>query len=320
MNELLVICYGITIVASAVAGSYLPALIRMTHVRMQLILSFVGGLMLGVAVLTLLPHSLQMSKDHNRVMQAMLIGLLVTFLMMRAFRFHQHGDEENDHRHDHDAPRRPTRLSWLGVIFGLSLHTFVDGLALGAAVMADIGHGAPWPPFGFSVYLAILLHKPLDALTVSTLMQAEGWSRPKIQAANACFTLMCPIGALCVVMGGQAAKGETLAILLAAAAGVFLCISLSDLLPEVQFHQHDRVQLSAALLLGIAMAYGMEMLHTHPNEVQQPTSEHHQLPAPHDKIDGSRYSMLASCESTSGRAASAKSLKRIVCPDIISPT
>jgi len=277
-KELLVIAYGITIVASAVAGGYLPALIRMTHVRMQLILSFVGGLMLGVAILHLLPHSLEMVEglpNHREaVMRALLIGLLVTFFMMRAFHFHQHGedtsggDDDHGHQHGHVEQRPGTKLSWLGVIFGLSLHTFIDGIALGTAIMADHGHGA-WPPFGFRVYLAILLHKPLDALSLASLMHVQGWSHRTIQAANACFALTCPVGALMVVTSsrfdvlGFSAGGATLGLLLAAAAGVFLCIALSDLLPEVQFHRHDRVQLSTALLLGIAIAYGMELLHQH---------------------------------------------------------
>ena len=49
-------------------------------------------------------------------------------------------------------------------------------------------------------------------------------------------------------------------------AGVFICISLSDLLPEVQFHSHDRLKLSAALLLGIVTAWAigfLEPAHTH---------------------------------------------------------
>ena len=47
---------------------------------------------------------------------------------------------------------------------------------------------------------------------------------------------------------------------LAFSAGTFLCISLSDLLPELQFHQHDRVKLTIALLLGLAVAYAAAQL------------------------------------------------------------
>ena len=41
---------------------------------------------------------------------------------------------------------------------------------------------------------------------------------------------------------------------LAFSAGVFLFISLSNLLPEVHFHSHDRFSMSLALLLGIGFS------------------------------------------------------------------
>jgi zinc and cadmium transporter len=55
---------------------------------------------------------------------------------------------------------------------------------------------------------------------------------------------------------------------LAFSAGTFVCISLSDLLPELQFHDHDRVKLSAALLAGLALAVAVgkleTLVHRHP--------------------------------------------------------
>jgi len=47
---------------------------------------------------------------------------------------------------------------------------------------------------------------------------------------------------------------------LAFSAGVFVCISLSDLLPELEFHTHDRVKLSLALLIGVGAAYAIGYL------------------------------------------------------------
>jgi zinc and cadmium transporter len=41
------------------------------------------------------------------------------------------------------------------------------------------------------------------------------------------------------------------------AAGVFLCIALADILPEVHFHTHDRLKLSVVLLAGVALAYAI---------------------------------------------------------------
>ncbi|MHC5543735.1 ZIP family metal transporter, partial [Singulisphaera rosea] len=50
-------------------------------------------------------------------------------------------------------------------------------------------------------------------------------------------------------LGPQSAVYGTAAAL-AFSAGTFLCIALSDLLPELQFHAHDRLTLSASLLAG----------------------------------------------------------------------
>jgi zinc and cadmium transporter len=47
---------------------------------------------------------------------------------------------------------------------------------------------------------------------------------------------------------------------MALAAGAFLCIAAADLLPEVQFHSHDRVLLTASLALGLVIAWGITVL------------------------------------------------------------
>jgi zinc and cadmium transporter len=50
---------------------------------------------------------------------------------------------------------------------------------------------------------------------------------------------------------------------LAFSAGTFLFIALSDLLPEVQFHRHDRVPLSLALVFGVVLMGGIALLEPH---------------------------------------------------------
>ena len=64
-----------------------------------------------------------------------------------------------------------------------------------------------------------------------------------------------------------------LGIALAFSAGVFLCISLGDLLPEVHFHSHDRLQLSMMLLLGVLIAMGIEMLPGHRHQPAKKAAE-----------------------------------------------
>ena len=53
---------------------------------------------------------------------------------------------------------------------------------------------------------------------------------------------------------------ELLGTALSFAAGVFICIALSDLLPEMEFHAHNKVQLTVALGLGIALSWALTLL------------------------------------------------------------
>ena len=292
--KLLTVIYCVLIVLGSLGGGWLPSLVRLTHFRMQFMLSFVGGLMLGVGLLHLLPHGIAEASEVNFVIGDVdfvisdvdlvigwtMIGLLGMFFMIRLFHFHQHDsfDECAEHEdHGHGQHNHPPihRYSWIGVAAGLSIHTLIDGIALGAAVVADARHGDEARFYGFAVFLAILLHKPFDALSITWLMSAAGWKPRSRQLVNLGFALMCPLGAMVIVAGLNSTSQQQQTIIgcaLGFSAGTFLCISLADLLPEVQFHKHDRFKLSLALVLGVLLAAGFHLiepahLHTH--------SQHH---------------------------------------------
>lgn len=281
MYFLLLIYCGLIVIASLLGGS-LPSRVKLTHERIQLVLSLVSGVMLGVALLHLLPHAvIQFDGNPTPAMVACLFGLLFMFFMVRMFHFHQHDlavdkehehkqkelcDDEQDHHHVHcDHHHGEVDMSWAGLCFGLSIHTLIDGIALGAAVGS-----AGSTLLGIGTFLAIVLHKPLDAMSITSLMAARGWDVSKQMIVSLLFALMCPLGALLFTIGiAQAGEYQSmfLGYSLAFSAGIFLCISLGDLLPEVHFHAHDRFKLSTMLLLGVAIAFAIENLpgHTHPD-------------------------------------------------------
>jgi zinc and cadmium transporter len=266
--------YCLLIVAASLFGGWLPSLIRLTHTRMQTVVSFVGGLMLGIGVFHLLPHAAQ-QQDIDSVAMWMMCGILLMFFLIRTFHFHNHGiaeeprgddcdpcghDHHHSHGHVHSHPQSH-ELSWMGILVGLSVHTLLDGIALGAAVIGHTGEAVFLP--GIGVFLAIVLHKPLDAVSITSLMVAGGWPKAKRQAVNAGFAMMCPLGAALVLLGANRFPGvqqEISGPALAFSAGVFLCIALSDLLPEMEFHSHHRLRLSLALGLGIGVAWTIRFL------------------------------------------------------------
>jgi zinc and cadmium transporter len=293
--SVLLAIYCICVTVASLLGGALPGFVKLTHRRMQLVMSFVGGLMLGVAILHLLPHSLAEQGSIDRLAGWTLVGLVTMFLMIRVFHVHahEHGDTSDiaatehahegpcEHHHEHrDQAAGQHPFSWLGLALGLSLHTLIDGLALGAAVVAEARDQHGFALFGLGTFMAVALHKPLDALSITSLMAAGRWSPRAIQLANVAFALVCPLGAIAAVAGltGMATgQNIVLGCALAFAAGVFLCIALADLLPEVAFHAHDRLRLTLALLLGIALAWSIGLFepeHAHHGHEHGPSERH----------------------------------------------
>jgi zinc and cadmium transporter len=266
--------------------------VRLTHTRLQAAISFVAGLMLGIALLHFLPDAADELKSVDRAVMWTLGGFLAMFFLQRFFHFHHHDIPEGDpedcchehsgpHAHDHShtlADRSAAQLSWVGTALGLTLHSMMDGFALAAAVLA--GSQGQDGLAGLGVALAVILHKPFDALAVSTLMAAGGSSRASRQMLNLLFSLATPVGAALFYFGASyfaGSNGVFLGCALAFCAGTFLCISCSDLLPELQFHSHDRFKLSVALLagLGVAIAIGLvEQAHASAPASPAPAAQH----------------------------------------------
>jgi zinc and cadmium transporter len=270
---LLLTIYCVLVLFASLAGGWLLLFMHLTHTRLQIAVSFVAGLMLGIALLHFLPDADAQLHSLDKTTAWMLGGFLAMFFVQRFFHFHHHdlpeGDPEDccehdhDHHHDHDedehvhtlADKSAKQLSWIGTTLGLTFHSLLDGLALAAAI--ESGARGQARLAGLSVALVVILHKPFDAMAVSTLMTAGGKSRFSRHVLNVLFALATPLGALLFYIGANHLVGANVPLLgyaLAFCAGSFLCIAGSDLLPELQFHSHDRFKLSGALLAGLAVA------------------------------------------------------------------
>ncbi|MGY8770961.1 MAG: ZIP family metal transporter [Pirellulales bacterium] len=292
--------YCALIVTASLVGGWLPGMVRLTHTRMQLLMSAVGGLMLGVGVLHLLPHAAAESGSMDAAVISMLIGMVTMFFMMRVFHFHQHAPIEEEfpeavedehqncdheahhhHHHGHAHELDPSPMRWLGIFLGLALHTLIDGIALAASVVAATHDKPAFGLVGIGVFLGVVLHKPLDALSITFVMRASKWSPKAINLVNIGYAMMCPIGVI-LFMNSLSNFGDTqhyvVGCALGFSAGVFICLALGDILPEVQFHSHDRVKLSILLLVGVGVAYAIGYL-------EPPHLHSHQAPVMNEVLE-----------------------------------
>jgi zinc and cadmium transporter len=154
------------------------------------------------------------------------------------------------HEHAHGATGCAVHTLGLAAFVGLSLHTLVDGFALGAASTEST--------LGFLVFLAILAHKIPSSFSLSAILRAEGYSRRRALAMNAAFAAMVPVGAAVYVgLRGVVHAPSFTALALAASSGTFLHLAFSDILPDLHRRGGSKLKLSAALLLGVAAMWAL---------------------------------------------------------------
>jgi zinc and cadmium transporter len=276
--------FCLAILTVSILGGLLPLATVLNHTRLQVYLSFSAGTMLGAAFFHMMPEAVRVGSVATIHWAA--FGLLALFFLERFFSFHHH----EPHAHGpaahcnkdgvadshHESPSASSipvttmsavrALPWGSAAFGLVIHSLVGGVALASAVAADFRIRGGLGSAGLGVFIATLVHKPADALTITSLMVRGGSSRWSALVVNVGFGLMIPAGVAVFALGmggiGSSSASSWTASALAFSAGTFLCIALSDLLPELQFHSHDRMKLSVALLAGFALMAATAALDT----------------------------------------------------------
>jgi zinc and cadmium transporter len=279
--------YSILIGMFALLGGLLPFRGQISHTRLQFYLTLSAGVMLGAAFFHVMPDAIeQAGKEYVGIWMALaVVGLfcIERFIAPHSHEVNDHhqaehaSDEHHHHHHEHDGGHEhvhaptveyraaaPAVAGWMAVL-GLTIHTFMNGVGLAGSVESDltktsISYGIP----GLAMFLAVFLHKPADALAISTVLTRKRVSRAKITWVQIGYVAMIPVGAFAFVLT-SGALGETLrhqltGFALAFSAGTFIFIALSDLLPEVQFHRHDRVPLFLTLVGGVILMWFISFL------------------------------------------------------------
>ena len=188
-------------------------------IRIRLVpwlISYAVGTLLGVALLALLPEALVALPPTN-ALGALLTGVLTFFLLEKLVLW----------RHCHDSQECEVHTSSAAslVIVGDAFHTFVDGALIAAAVLTSI-------PLGITTALAVAAHEiPQEVGDVAILLRA-GYSRATAFTLNVLSALGGVLGAIAMLATSQWLPA-TLPYVLSFAAGSFLYIAMSDLIPDL---------------------------------------------------------------------------------------
>lgn len=277
-DEIESMIYALIVAALSLAGAALPLRRKPTHAQLQLYLSMAAGTLLGAALFHLLPESSEMI--HTSFGLPAVVGVAVVFLLQRylaphshesppdvsgnsesahdqtmSAREHGHCEHGHEHRHGHSHDVGHHGAAASGSVVGvvaLSIHSFFDGVAI-AAVSGEGASGYAT----LAVFLSVLIHKPMDGLSVSVLLLNAHVKRKTLWAVQGVYALLVPLGAITFLLtrGAVVDASALIGYTLAFSGGSFLAIALTDLLPEIQFHTHDRHKLTAAVGLGLVVMW-----------------------------------------------------------------
>ncbi len=210
--------------------------------------AFSVGILLGAALLHLLPEAVESGIDPHRLFALLLAGVLGLFLLEKlSILRHSHHHEGDDHAHAHGFDARQAGQGGVPILVGDAIHTFCDGIVIAAAFAAS-------PQLGFVATLSIIAHEVPSEVGDFVVLLNAGFSRRRAIAWN----VLCSLAG---VLGGVAGwlLLESVAALvpyaLVLASASFVYIALSDLVP--QLHREGRraesVLQIALMALGLAV-------------------------------------------------------------------
>lgn len=215
--------------------------------RLPLLVSLAAGVLLGSAILHLLPEAVEALGSGLRLPLLFLVGFLGFFVLERYLWFHHHGPEATPaglgHRPGHaladDCPD-PHPVVVMNLV-GDGVHNLIDGMAIGAAYLID-------PAAGVATTLAIVLHEIPQEIGDFAILVHGGLTVRRALLLNLASALLAVVGTALALVLGQAVDGFA-ASLLPITAGSFLYIAAADLIPEIHRHRDPSRALGQALFL-----------------------------------------------------------------------
>ncbi len=229
------------VLAAALSAPLLTLIVR--H-----LVSLSTGVLLGTALLHVLPEAFESSASPDGLFLALLGGLMFFFLLEKAELYrHGHHHEHDDHHHHHGFDAEQAGRGGLSVLIGDSIHNFCDGILIAGAFLVS-------PELGLVTATAIIAHEiPQEVGDYIVLINA-GFTKRKALAYNAISGLAAVVGGVLgyVVIGPWA---EYLPYMMVAAASSFVYVAMSDLIPQLQKRLSGRETALQIIWLSVGLLF-----------------------------------------------------------------
>ena len=207
--------------------------------------SFSAGALFGDAFLHLLPEAVENGFTVN-ISLYVLLGILIFFVLEKVILW----------RHCHftlHGPQECYPFAYTNLV-GDGLHNFIDGIIIAASYIVSI-------PVGIATTVAVILHEVPQEIGDFGILLHGGFSKRGALMVNFFTALTSVLGAIITLLLIGVVENLTL-ILIPIAAGGFIYIAGSDLIPEL--HKETKISKSIsqliAFVLGIAVMFALLFL------------------------------------------------------------
>src|SRR3989344_3396861 len=209
------------------------------------LVSFAAGALLGDAFIHLLPEAAEEGFGVP-VSLYVLFGIGISFLIEKVVHWH-HFHYTLDKGHIH-----PFAIMNL---VGDLVHNFIDGTIIAASYMVNI-------PVGIATTIAVILHEIPQEISDFGVLLHGGFTKARALFYNFLTALTAVLGAIAALLIGSRIEGITIS-LAAFAAGAFIYIAGSDLIPELhkgKFDWKSSLMQFVAIVLGVLVMYTLLFL------------------------------------------------------------
>ena len=214
---------------------------QLEKILLYLVSFSVGGLF-GDAFIHLIPEAIEEGGFGISVSLLILLGILFSFAVEKFLQWR--------HCHIPTSSEHPHSFAYMN-LFGDTVHNLIDGLIVGGSYLVSI-------PIGISTTLAVIFHEIPQEIGDFGVLIHGGFDKKKAVWFNFSTALTAVLGAIIALVLGATLEGF-IPLLIPFAAGNFIYIAGSDLIPELR-KDEPNLKKAAMQIVSITLGVGMMLL------------------------------------------------------------
>lgn len=202
-----------------------------------LLVSLAVGALIGDAFIHLIPEAFEATNNPTFISLLIIGGILIFFILEKILHWHHHHLDD-----DKCSLIHPTGKM---ILFSDGVHNFIDGLIIGISYMVSV-------EIGIATTIAIILHEIPQEIGDFGVLIHSGYSTKRALFLNFISSITALSGTIIALIIGNSIEIITL-WLIPIAAGGFIYIAMTDLIPEIHKTKHwpHSILQFAFILIGI---------------------------------------------------------------------